>query len=487
MPGFAAPGVLFAGNSAAPERAFYRAVFAHLPARGYTRYVEVGVGSFAATLVAANAGVPPSRMETSDVTLYTAIVGSCIAGRDLADLDVRLDGEPVALPDGEIVDQAAYLLYVQLLARTRVKDQVDYWHHLVIDLERRAAEHQKSIRDSLAGLVQRLAGLSFTPMCMWRHIRDVADDPHAVIVAAPPSYKSGFEKFFDTGGALTWAEPEYEIFDPEVDMQRLADTMAEMPALLMFLQEDFTGKAAHPQPVFAHPLSPGRTAYVVSNRPDEIFAITGGPKVSTRGGVDTTPADQPILPYGYDVTDQTKIQVVSAGQQVVDYYRDLWMHRLAARNAASSPYNLLLLLDGQVAGVIGYSIDTMKRARPNSAMWSHHLVMRFALGAPHPTMRLTRLATMAALQKPIAATALGVGAAAQYLAASIGLITVEMTRHPEAKGLRGLMKLNRREPHPDGHRLVYEAPWSDTPLDQVLVEFCAKERKWQKSRANAGR
>ncbi|MET8966470.1 hypothetical protein ABZX69_44765 [Streptomyces sp. NPDC004074] len=38
--GFAAPGVLFAGNSSAPDRAFYRLVFSKLPRDRYTRYVE---------------------------------------------------------------------------------------------------------------------------------------------------------------------------------------------------------------------------------------------------------------------------------------------------------------------------------------------------------------------------------------------------------------------------------------------------------------
>ena len=31
----------------------------------------------------------------------------------------------------------------------------------------------------------------------------------------PPTYAAGFEKWYDTGGRMTWKEPEYGIFDPK--------------------------------------------------------------------------------------------------------------------------------------------------------------------------------------------------------------------------------------------------------------------------------
>lgn|GEM_PF-464217 len=484
MPGFAAPGVLFVGNSAAQDRAFYRKVFAALPARGYSRYVEVGVGSYAVALVAANAGIPPGCMETSDVTLYSSIVGTCIAGGDLGRLGVHLDGDPVNLPPGNVVDQAAWLLYVQLLARTQAKAKVDYWANLVTDLEQRPELHQAAIRDSLTGLVARLSGLRYQPMCMWDHIVQVADDPHTVIAVDPPTYRAGYEKFFDTDGRLTWREPPYAVFDPEVDMQRLADLMADRKALLLFLQEDETGKAAYPRPVFAHPIGPGRTAYVVSNRPDEVFAITGGPRVSPRSAVITAAADLPVLPYTHQVSQDSRIELRPVRQAVVDYYRDLWMHRLAA-GRPSGNYPLLVLIDGHVGGIICYSIDPMKRKRPHTTKWVNHMVLSFAFGAPHRQLRLTRLITAIALRRDTALTAVWNTAATLYLSVSEGVITVETTRHPEAKGLRGLMKLTSRDAHPDGFKLIYEAPWTDKTVAEVLADFVAKEKKWRNR--NGGR
>lgn len=479
--GFAAPGVLFAGNSSAPDRAFYRLVFSRLPRETYTRYVEVGVGSFAAALVAANAGIPPASMETSDVTLYTGIVGTYVSGGDLASLGMTLDGEPVEIPDLPPHEQAAHLLYVHWLARMQAKPEVDYWTNLVTDMVEREAEHKARLAGSLQQIGDRLPGVSFTPKCMWDHIAEAEDDPHAIIIAAPPTYKAGFEKFFDTGGRIEWAEPKYAVFDPDVDMQRLADHMRDKAALLMFLQEERSGIAAHEMPVFAHPLGDVARAFVISNRPDEIFKLTGGPKVALGMSRSYAPTSLPIISPDHQVTAQSRIDLIPVKGGECDYYRDLWMHRLAA---APGSYNLLVAVDGQAAGVIGYGAETMTRPYPGATKYTSHLLMRFAFGAPHHTDRLTRLATMLALRRDTAKLVF-TGASEIILAASNGLVTVEYTRHPEAKGLRGLMTLDSRAKHPDGYKLSYSAPWSTDSLTDTLTTFVTKEQAWRASRSKA--
>lgn len=479
--GFAQPGVLFAGNSSAPDRAFYRQVFNKLPRDQYTKYVELGVGSFAAALVAANAGIPPSSMSTSDVTLYTAIVGTYVSGGDLLSLGMTLDGEPVDLPGASPVELAAHMLYVHWLARMQAKGEAQYWADLVTDMVEREDEHKARLVGSLQSIGERLPGISFTPKCMWDHLAEVEDDAHTIVVAAPPTYRAGFEKFFDTGGRVEWQTPPYSIFDPEVDMQRLADHMRDKAALLMFLQEERSGIAAHETPVFAHPLGDTARAFVISNRPEEIFELTGGPKVALGMSRSTAPTSLPIIPPDHQVTGGSRVEVIAAKGTEVDYYRDLWMHRLAA---APGSYNMLVVVDGFVAGVIGYGAETMTRPYPGATKYTTHLLMRFAFGAPHYELRLTRLATMLALRRD-SAKLVFTGASEILLAASNGLVTVEYTRHPEAKGLRGLMQLESRAKHPDGYKLSYRADWVTDSIPTTLSTFLAKEKAWRASRSKA--
>lgn len=478
--GFAQPTVLFAGNSAAPDRAFYSSVFTKLDKTKYTRYVELGVGSFAASLVAAESGFSGKCMETSDVTLYTSIVGTCVAGGDLDKLGMRLDGELVDLGPGPITRQAARLIFVHWLARLQAKPDVAYWKAIAREAELGQAEHEEGIERSLAGMVTRLRGLRYWPSCMWDHAALAVDDPNALVLAAPPTFKAGFESFFNTGDRVTWDEPSYEVFDPETGFHRLAEMFEGKSALLLFLHEGESRKPAHPRPVFAHQIGAGRTAYVLSNRPDEIFALTGGPKVIIGTGVQLQPSPWPTIPADYEITEKSTVEVTPMQASVADWYRNLWLHRLQGN---PNPYNLGVLVDGHLAGIFGYTINPMSRpfsAKAGQTWTTEYVILRYAVGAPHMS-RLTRLVTMLAMQERSARKVL-VGEASLRLEASLGLVTVEMTRHPEVKGLRGLMKQVERQKHPDGYKLTYTGSWSTGTASEGLREWLTKEQTWQNTR-----
>lgn len=477
--GFASPSILFLNTWDAPERSFCKKVFEGLPARGYTRYVEPCSGAFAMPFVAHAAGWDPAVMEASDSSLFSSIVGAMLSGTDYDALGMRLDGDPVTFPDRKYdrVQQAAYLLYVQLLARTQARPMtVEYWRYLVNDLIVREEEHVEAIAAKLYSYQERLGGMTYEPIDMWSHMKRVMDDSHTVVSINPPTYKAGFERFFDTKGRLEWNVPDYEIFDPMVDIPRLVEMFEGKKALLLCQQQRDPGDSAHPRPVFARHLSLGQYVYLNSNRPDEIFDITGGPKVALkRKGPDLVPADLPLLPVDHPITEDSTVQCVPIAPNVADYYRGLWMHRL---NAQPGGMNVLVVVDGFAAGVIGYSTSTMTFAY--APKWSRHLLLRFAFGAPHETLRTTRLVTMLALRRKTIDLWLTPANAAP-LACSEGLVTVEITRHPEIKGLRGLMKLADRQKHPDGHKLVYGANWNHDDPPTILRTFLNKEKQWQRN------
>jgi hypothetical protein len=477
MPGgFTSPAILFLNTWDAPERAFCRQVFESLrKSGGYTRFVEPCCGAFAMPLVAHNAGWLPSEMETSDSSLFSSIVGYMLADKPFKDLGVKWDGKAVRVQGRKPIEKAAHLLWFQLLARTKARPDVEYWRSLVEDLEVREAAHRKAIQDRLASFLDRLGGLSYEPRDMWSHIESVMDDPHTVVSINPPTYKAGFERFFDTKGRLTWNVPEYDIFDPDVGIPKLVSMMEGKAALLMCQQQREPGNSAHKVPVFARDLSLGQVVYLNSNRPDEVFAITGGPKVAPRKAADLTPANVAVLPADHEITSKSVVGVVPVGSTVADYYRGLWMHRLKADPGG---LNLLMVVDGYAAGVLGYNAAPMQNSY--NQKWAKHIILRFAFGAPHNEYRLTRLATMMALSHHVVNQAV-TPTNSIVVAASKGLVTIEYTRHPEAKGLRGLMKLADRTPRPEGHRLIYSADWTNDTPAEVTRKFLAKEASWRRS------
>lgn len=476
--GFTNPSILFLSTWDSPERAVCKEIFHHLAHSGkYTRYVELCSGALAMPLVALNAGYTPEQMVASDVSLFSSIVGTMLDDGEFDRLQVKVDGEPVIIKGDTREEQAAYLLWLQLLMRMKAKPEVPYWLSMIEDLEKGQARHIEALANQLHNFSDRLGGLNYRPRCMFEHLAEVAEDPHTVVSINPPTYKAGFENFFNTKGRLTWATPDYEIFDPDSGNHRLVDFMRDKPALLVAQQQKEPGDCSHEEPFFARHLSLGQYVYLHSNRPKEIKEILGGMRVMPqRESKGNEPLDIPVIPSDYVIRKDSEVMVFPVKTSVAEWYRGMWMHRLTN---AGGGMNLLITVDGMAAGVIGYSMDTMLHSY--SDKWNTQAVLRFAFGAPHDVLRLTRLATMIALRKE-SLELLGSDKSSMHIAACEGLVTVEMTRHPEAKGLRGLMKLQDRQKHPDGWKLVYQADWSGQNLEETVSSFLEKEEKWRKAR-----
>ena len=58
-----------------------------------------------------------------------------------------------------------------------------------------------------------------------------------------------------------------------------------------------------------------------------------------------------------------------------------------------------------------------------------------------------------------------------------------LTKYPENKEVRGIMKLvNRQKDKNNGFKLTYEAELTDRTEQETLEEWLRRERQWQKSR-----
>lgn len=62
--------------------------------------------------------------------------------------------------------------------------------------------------------------------------------------------------------------------------------------------------------------------------------------------------------------------------------------------------------------------------------------------------------------------------------------TAMLTKYPENKEVRGIMKLvNRQADKNNGFKLTYEAKITDRTEEETLKEWLRRERQWQKNRA----
>ena len=242
MAKFQNPGAFFLGTLVAQEQKFLKPLIENARKHGYTRFVEPCAGAFAMSHIAAQCGYKPSEIEASDVSMFTSIMGYAITGRSREELEIRADG----FTNEELLDPAV-ALYAQLYLRTVKNAGKEYFYGIMRDLEYRKEEHLAEIRAQLDRAKQSLHGMSYRPLDMWKHLETCYDDTHCLVVANPPTYAAGFEKWYDTGGRMTWKEPEYGIFDPKTGLNDLFDKMKDAKCLLMCYEENAPGlTAGHP-------------------------------------------------------------------------------------------------------------------------------------------------------------------------------------------------------------------------------------------------
>jgi hypothetical protein len=423
--------------------------------------VEPLAGSFTVSLLAAQAGWEPSQIEASGTDAYTVVCGSLFAGRkpSLWGLDgLYADNVQTELPEVPL-ERAATLLWLQLLHRIQAKPEVPFWEELAEDLFRRKDDHVRAISAGVAKQNQFLHGITFQPIDVWSHLEQVVDDPGSVIICNPPTYtnKQGILEH-------DWV--------PKTDWPRLWAHVHGKPALFLGQQQAEPGKAIILNPSYGRQLSPGQIVYILSNRPKEIEEVTRGPQARMLDAGQAVQLDgKPLVKRCTTILERSTIEILPVPNQVALYYRKLWTHRIELRQAR---YDALVLLDGQIAGCFGIQSSSVWH-RSYKSRWPGSLILTYAIGAPHEKFRLTRLMTSLALSRPVLER---VVTDDFTLAAATGMITVEFSKYPEAKGLRGLMKLEDREKVKSGFRLVYHSGFSGLTPEAVLEEWLGREMRY---------
>lgn len=508
MAGFNTPGLLFVGASGRGEIAYAGPLLSRLWDTGdYDTYVEPCVGGFSMAQIAQRSGWPTAGFDTSDVTLFSSVLGYWLADRPMADLDVHVDGHPVDLTGTE-QQQAARILAEQLRMRLEAKPDHVYWQELERDLVLRRDEHEAAIAARLDILRERLGTVAYRSAGLIEHIADRLDDPRALIHAVPPTFTAGYEKWFDTDGRLQWDEPAYALFDPDDGWADLWEATRDAAATFVGMRECAPGTRFWPDgAVYANQQRIDQYGYYVTNRTDKVLDLMGGRKVRVaRPGSNVRPLPHPMIPADHEITPDSTIRVQPIDAGHARHYKSLWMHGTIGLDNAEG--NFAVLVDGYVAGIGAVNASPINRPNPGFLSANrgdtNPLLLVYATGCPHPTYRLTRLATQVALQRPIVepiVSATESGAMAMVVADRVW--TIEKSKYPEAKGMRGLMKLRNRkaggqqhatsskrapkraQPNVGGYDLLYEAPLDMLTPTEVLDQWLTKEHQWRKARASS--
>lgn len=459
---FMNPGAMFLGCLGTSEQKFLVKLIRTAAESGYTRFVEPCAGTFAMSNLAVQNGFRPEQIETSDVSMMPTVLGYAITGQSLEPLEIHAQG----FDDKELLDPAT-ALYAQLYLRTSKSAGNEYYHNILEDLRLRKKEHIADIERQISVIRNLLHGMSYRPLDMWVHLKEVLDDPHALVIANPPTYFSGYEKFYDTQGKMTWKEPEYQLFNPETGHKQFYDLCMDAKALVICYQEKRPGETVGHTIYARAGTRANLNAYITTNREEEAVALANGKKIKRQTESKLEPLDCSILPLDYEITEESKVQIVPVKAAQAQYYRVLWTHNFVG---SSATWNRAVLIDGYVAGVFGLS----KMASDSIFVW-------YVMKVPHEKYRLGRLCYMLAQNKSFVDTILDSIDQEKV----VKMRTAMLTKYPENKEVRGIMKLvSRTEDKKNGFKLTYEADLIKGRIEeQTLAEWIRREKKWQESRA----
>lgn len=473
-------GALFLGTLSAQARSYLLRLFRGAVGEGYRRFVEPACGAFAMSHLAVQAGFRPGQVEASDISLFSAVMGYGLTGRRVDGLGIVVN--QAGLDDIDTGDPASVLWligYLRLVGQSRNPLAEMIARETLLGKEQQI----KALAEQLTRGHQIMAGMHFEAEDLFQHLERVWDDPQAIVCVNPPTYTGGFERYYNTGGRLTWREPSYGVFDAEAGVEALMERAMAARALVVCYQERKLGQAIGP-PIYMEDgirrsggLANQVNMYLCVNRPNEAMRFTGGMAMKRRVIGQVEAGDFTVLPAGYEVGDAARLEVVLIPGAQALYYRCLWTHKFAVDSGGNLGKGGAILLDGYLVGVFGY--DQSFIVGWKSANLTGRLMLHYGMTVPNRGYRYGRLLTMVAMNRQTVEMMLD-----DYYAARVTeLATVQQTARPESKEMRGLMKLEARKPHDKyGYKLVYVAKLDKLPFGSIFGRWLARERHWLANR-----
>jgi hypothetical protein len=456
---FKSLGDIFLGVVPSTVRAYMAEAFA--AARdNHSRIVIPCAGRFTLVESAAAAKWDMAKLETSDVSLFSSVLGFVFSGRDVAELQVVLSGD-LACFQSLIDGPRAAGAILAALKIAQLRQEVYYERIFRDDILVRFGEYAAQLDGQILEMRERLGGISYGMRDVMEVVEETVSDSKAILFINAPTYRGSYTKLFDVKGLIAWNEPKIAEFNGAALRPRLLE-MCMGAKCLAFV---FRGRRIEGEPaeraVFAAK-GRGRIDYILCNRPGEApFRV-----VNRRPTMVSDPYLE-RLPDDYEIGLDSKIAFAEVTKNAALYYRDLFAHKLGVTRAE---HYFVAALDGFVMAVFGMFFSDVARGLSGE--------VHEGFGFTVPNRRYPRL-------NRLFMTAIVCKDARDCFQAHAGGCLREVTHFkttcisvtPEQKTHRGSLKLLSREIMPDGrYKLRYGGAFKPLGFGQVIANWLDRMR-----------
>jgi hypothetical protein len=448
---------LFAGTTVSPIREF---VAAQVDPARHSRVVLPCVGRWStATAVAKH--VQPSRIEASDLSLFSSVIGYLADPRHtIADLDVVVPdglGRFVAGAADETEYAAGLLLTLKFLA-TPPKNA--YLIEFRNEMWANATPLRASLAAALTDQTKLLAGCRYDVADMRDVTEPIAEaGPDTFYYVNPPGYAGGYTKMYAAAEQILWdgGLAAGQEFTPDEIVPTLVPLTDADALALSYAHHGTQYLPPRWTKLMVLQYDANRFEYIAANR-DEHDTRLAASKVNAR----SNPRRWPIYAEE-EITPESVIEFTLVNRDTGLHYRDLFVHRLGQTKAE---IYVLMLVDGRVVATCGLHRRELLLGRTRYIGEVYGISVTSRRYA-----RLNRLFMMALTSRDFYAWCLASQPDMQAVGAD-GIQTSSPAVSHEVKINRGILKLVSREPRPGGgFHLIYRADWSPKTWPQMLAEW----------------
>lgn len=467
------PDPLFRGVTSTVARRMLKPILGAGLKDQITRYVVPCAGQFTIPEALVSLGVEPNRITTSDITLFSSVMGYLADPTKSLDalgfhaitpeLKEFLDEFPTDSPEQQA---AAIFLAIKWVQLDSPKDFF-VWQRRSLVAEKMAI-HEQFVK-ALTKFTQKMGGLRYEMKDAFEQVREVQESPETLVWFNPPGYSKGYSKMFAPKGHYKWAEPSIEELDPKRNSEFLESVKDKPVHLLVYIEEGHAVRSVIDGFIPLHAVlnEKKRTkTYILSNKEVDVRA-TARAKI-TSGVVPKYQAYD-----DHTLTDASTVSMIQCTKEEALYYYDLFVRELGM---VKSEVYYLFCIDGQVAGTCGFFMRDWRMTRKDYLFETFGLTMTSLRYA-----RLNRLLMMAITCEEFRDQILKEAVKPLLNSEPIKLRTVCLSKYQDLKANRSILKLTHKEQLPNGRwYLVYETLWHKKNYATAVVEWIAKHSSYSR-------
>lgn len=457
---------IFLGHTPSEQRKFLVALFGHLR-ETHKRIHIPAAGEFTMAKCAIEAGYKPGDVHSTDISLFTRLLGALYSGTPVDEVPFSLSPENEAhyADVAQILgrDDLTRVAFVMWLIKTIQMRKIAYQRAQVDDLVASRLEHVRRLREKLAVQQAYYAGSRYEHKDL-REVLNAEYEADELVAMNPPVYTNGYAKMFEFGDDIEY-DPDVPEFNWGKEYRPSWEASHDSAAPFLWYRAGSIDGYPPEEIIFTKEYNLQRQDAWLFTKPELLEDF--GPK----GMLIPMPRKvlSPIKAPAWGPDDVlTRESVVSfrvVPKEVALYYRDLWAHKLG--NTAAEQY-MLMLVDGKVFATLGIMLGDVYRLK------SEFVFENYGFNAPsyrYPTINrlLMWCITSAEFGKFVKAH----GAKINRYWTMKGLRTTCLSRYRKVKLNNGILEVEKREKleKTNLYKIMYEATFRPEGYRECVGRF----------------